>query len=165
MIRHTDMVKSVVMIDAVCFQIYDSTLAYQFVHRIPKTASEYLTHWFISRELYISHFICRHFIWHHNVLFPENLPKHAHVFIANDDNLINGPSVAKYLKKHKVSHTLFKNMDHAQFMLKSRDEDLVVKKITTVIHNSYKKNTKNSQDSAYNSSEDDATTMFKFNLL
>ncbi len=131
--KNTKCVHSVTLIDPVCFRIYDSMLAYQFVYRIPSKANEYLIHWVVSRELYISHFICRHFVWHLNTLFPEELPTKAHVFVSEKDNLIDGRCVYKYLKQHKVNVTLFEKMDHAQFVIQGQKEDDIVKHVNLML--------------------------------
>lgn len=46
-----------------------------FVYRIPKTASEYLIKYFVSTELYISHYISRHFHWFQCALYVTPIEK------------------------------------------------------------------------------------------
>lgn len=65
MINHSKMVAGAVMIDPICFNIYDANLLYNFVYRKPGAggkevkANEFLVHWLVARELYISQWISR----------------------------------------------------------------------------------------------------------
>ena len=45
---------SVHLIDPVPFKLFHSDLMFNFVHRIPESAVEFLIHWLVSKELYIS---------------------------------------------------------------------------------------------------------------
>ena len=70
-------------------------------------ANEYLMHWLVSRELYISYYISRHFTWFRNVYWPEHLPKKHHVMISTADCLIDGSRVCQYLSDHDISLSVF----------------------------------------------------------
>ena len=56
-------VAAVAMVDPICFLLHYPIVAYNFVHRPSHAAGERLVHYLASRELYISHYISRHFHW------------------------------------------------------------------------------------------------------
>ena len=103
MIKQSDVVASVLLVDPVCFKLYDPALTYRFVYRIPRFANEHLIHWIVSRELYISYYISRYFTWHQNILFPEGLPVQSHVILSEHDNLIDMNTVYQYLTESNQS--------------------------------------------------------------
>ncbi|KAJ3208359.1 hypothetical protein HK099_008736 [Clydaea vesicula] len=106
---------TLILIDPVCFQLYSPDLIFNFLHRPFSNAPQFLLRW-ISRELYISHFINRHFAWHLNVMFPENLPTGSRVYISLKDSLINAPKVWEYLSSHGINGKAYANLDHASFL-------------------------------------------------
>ncbi|KAJ3155408.1 hypothetical protein HDU86_004310 [Geranomyces michiganensis] len=139
--KHTTLARGMVFLDPVCFRIYDTSLLYNFVHRRPGAgggewkANHLLMHWLVARELWISHWISRHFIWHRIHLPADRLPHHTHVVISEHDNLIKdaGTVVAKYLKDHGVATTVHARADHAQFIIDGTLEDDIVEKIGSVL--------------------------------
>ncbi|KAI8332868.1 Alpha/Beta hydrolase protein [Chlamydoabsidia padenii] len=62
-------VDSVILLDPICFMLHYDDICTNFVYRIPKTASESLVKYFVSTELYISHYISRHFHWFQCALY------------------------------------------------------------------------------------------------
>ncbi|KAJ3227510.1 40S ribosomal protein S6 [Clydaea vesicula] len=129
MTKYSKMVSSVTFIDPVCFKLYDSDVCFNFVYRKPKTATEFLIYWVVSREIYISHFITRHFIWHHNVIFPQDLPKSSKVFIGLNDNLINSRKIARYLNDNGVDVETFQDLDHAGFLFFNKMENRIIQSV------------------------------------
>ncbi|KAI8921933.1 hypothetical protein DFJ77DRAFT_482199 [Powellomyces hirtus] len=133
--KHTTRVAGNVFIDPICFKIYDISLLYNFVHRRPGAdgteprANEFLVHWLVAKELFVSQWISRHFIWHRVHLLPSSLLAPTHVFISEHDNLIDAPVVSQYLKECNVNHSMHKQADHAQFMLDDRKEWEILGKI------------------------------------
>ncbi|KAJ3315368.1 hypothetical protein HDU76_002227 [Blyttiomyces sp. JEL0837] len=112
MINNSKVVEAVCLLDPITFLTYHPSLTYNFLHRQPgrnidAKANEYLMHWLISRELYISQFISRHFSWHQVVLWPESLPKKHHVFVSRYDNLINGDDVSNYINDHGLHSSTY----------------------------------------------------------
>jgi hypothetical protein len=103
--RH-DYVSKVSLLDPVVFQMWRSDLAYNFLYRTPKRGKD-LVLWFAAgAEINISHTLRRHFIWHENVLFPEQLPRNksdnrvaAHIFLSERDSIVNAVEMQKYLEK------------------------------------------------------------------
>ncbi|KNC99413.1 uncharacterized protein SPPG_05654 [Spizellomyces punctatus DAOM BR117] len=144
MINHTKAVAGVVMIDPVCFNIYDANLLYNFVHRRPGAggkplkANEFLVYWLVSRELYISQWISRQFLWYRAHCLTSSLPSSAHIFLAGKDNIIDTSTVKTYLDDHDASYTYYENLDHAQFLLSEKIEWEIVDKIGSVCKNAAK---------------------------
>ncbi|RUS13533.1 Alpha/Beta hydrolase protein [Endogone sp. FLAS-F59071] len=133
-------VAAVIMIDPICFLLHYPDVAYNFVYRIPERANEHIISFFASRELYISHYISRHFHWNQAAFFvssassttPPNasttpststtpssvytLPDRTIVFLSEHDNLVNSPRVTTYLRSHGVDARLMPGLDHASFL-------------------------------------------------
>lgn len=72
------LVSGTVLLDPVTFLLCDPTVARSFVYRNPTNTIDFLMHFFISRELFISNALSRHFNWSHNIMFAED-------FIADED--------------------------------------------------------------------------------
>ncbi len=66
-------VAATVLLDPVTFLLCDPTVATNFVYRPPSNTIDFLMHFFISRELFISNALSRHFNWSHNIMFVEDL--------------------------------------------------------------------------------------------
>lgn len=66
-------VGATVMLDPVVFLLCDPTVATNFVYKPPRSTIDFLMHFFISRELFISRALSRHFNWSHNIMFVEDL--------------------------------------------------------------------------------------------
>lgn len=73
MVKYSNLTKTCTLLDPIPFKLYEADVAFNFLHRPPTTATEFLISYLVSSEIYIRHYICRHFIWHHNVLFPQDL--------------------------------------------------------------------------------------------
>ena len=67
------MVSRVLMIDPVCFMLFEADLCYNFLYRQPKNAMQLLLHFFASRELFIAYTLHRYFFWYQNVLWMEDI--------------------------------------------------------------------------------------------
>ncbi|RYG68363.1 hypothetical protein EON64_05350 [archaeon] len=66
-------VASTVLIDPIIFLLCDPTVASVFVYKDPSKTVDLLMHFFLSRELFISNALSRHFAWSHNILFVEDM--------------------------------------------------------------------------------------------
>ncbi|KAI9343590.1 Alpha/Beta hydrolase protein [Obelidium mucronatum] len=123
MVKYSKYSASLTLLDPVVFMYLLPSLAFSFILRKPGhntdtvKANEYLLYWLCGRELYTANAICRHFRWHHNLLWPDTLPKHHHVVVGKQDFLFDGGAVAEYLSEHAVSHKLY-DIGHGGFMLR-----------------------------------------------
>lgn len=59
-----DVVAQLTLMDAVCLLLALPEVAYNFLHRPPKTPHEWVIHVLASREISISHVLRRHFWWY-----------------------------------------------------------------------------------------------------
>ncbi|KAJ3071688.1 hypothetical protein HDU98_004947 [Podochytrium sp. JEL0797] len=134
MIKHSKYCASSVLLDPIVFTTFHPSLAFNFVHRNPghntetTKANEFMTRWLCSRELYISHTISRHFIWHQAMIWAEDLPKNHHVVVSRQDLLIDVCQVEKYLVDSKVNYTAY-DLDHGEFLFTPHVQQEVVAKI------------------------------------
>lgn len=133
MMRYTDLVAGCVMFDPIVFNVFQPTLAYSFFHRKPKTVPEYLLRYMVSRELFTSFFISRHFRWRQNLCLPHYFPKTVastcHVFLSSNDHLIEAASTLDYLRQRGIPVTMFKGLEHAEVLLYQKLESLIASKI------------------------------------
>ncbi len=66
-------VAATVLLDPVTFLLCDPTVATNVVYKPPSNTIDFLMHFFIARELFISNALSRHFNWSHNIMFVEEL--------------------------------------------------------------------------------------------
>lgn len=66
-------VASTVLMDPVVFLLCDPTVATSFIYKDPRTTMDFMTHFFVARELFIANALSRNFNWSHNILFIEEL--------------------------------------------------------------------------------------------
>jgi pimeloyl-ACP methyl ester carboxylesterase len=120
-------VAAVVLIDPICFMLHLPAVAYHFVHRPPRRANERFVNYFASRELFISHYISRHFQWYHACLWAEDLPgtDQTSVYLSEKDLLVPSLKVADYLRDRGVDQQLMP-LDHAQFLFSPRWQQSIV---------------------------------------
>ncbi|KAJ3071687.1 hypothetical protein HDU98_004946 [Podochytrium sp. JEL0797] len=123
LINYSKYTASIVLLDPVVFMPLLPSLAFNFVYRHPGRntdtikANEYLLYWLCSRELYTSSALCRHFRWHHILVWPESMPKHSHVVVGKRDFLFDGQEVSDYLTEHGISNKAY-DIGHGAFMLR-----------------------------------------------
>lgn len=64
---------SIVLVDPVCFLLHLPDVAYNFLHRSPTRANEWLYWYFVSNEAGIAWYLGRSFFWFENVLWLDEL--------------------------------------------------------------------------------------------
>jgi hypothetical protein len=99
------------------FFIFSQDFVYRHPGRnVSAKANEYLMHWLVSRELFISQYISRRefivgyylsidakmldFCWHRNVIWPDRLPEKHVVFISLEDQVTREIMFFVYFYKH-----------------------------------------------------------------
>ncbi|KAG2186217.1 hypothetical protein INT43_002655, partial [Umbelopsis isabellina] len=127
-------VAGVTLIDPVIYLLHYSDLAYNFVHRTPTTPNELLINFFAAQELYTAFYIARRFDWNSNMMFVGRRDdttiinrygqeavhlKDFHVFISENDNLIDCQRTARYLLSNKIDCHVMPGLDHATFLFKT----------------------------------------------
>ncbi|TPX58455.1 hypothetical protein PhCBS80983_g03142 [Powellomyces hirtus] len=118
---HRSRVGSVVLLDPVNFMLCDPTIAYNFLYRPPTTVLELLMHYFVSREMYISNCLSRHFHWSKNVLFYQDLPSVSHpdlknvVILSEEDGIVPSPRVRAYLEGKNYENSNYASSVHLEY--------------------------------------------------
>jgi pimeloyl-ACP methyl ester carboxylesterase len=140
MANNSKCVESLILLDPIVFLTFNSKLAYSFVYRHPgknvsSRANEYLVHWLVSRELYISNYISRHFVWHQCIIWPDKLPQNHFIQIGLNDQLINSEAVMDYLSSNKLNVEKH-SIDHAEFIINPKIQTQIIDAITTNIERS-----------------------------
>ncbi|ORY03200.1 alpha/beta-hydrolase [Basidiobolus meristosporus CBS 931.73] len=129
--HHSKRVKSAFFIDPICFLLFYPSVAYNFVYRVPKTAREHFLHFYASKELFISNFISRYFVWFHSLLLTDrvSIPKKTFVYLSENDLLVPTKAVAQYLNDTNVHCRVFSGLDHASFLFSPKEENEIVENI------------------------------------
>ncbi|KAI8976097.1 Alpha/Beta hydrolase protein [Pilobolus umbonatus] len=123
-------VAGVIFLDPICFMLHYKDVCSNFVYRTPKTAAEGVVKYFASTELYISHYISRHFHWFQTALYvTPNLTHHTHtyksstkmpektkVYLSELDNIVDSTRVDTYLNHHGIDTVNMPGLDHASFL-------------------------------------------------
>lgn len=103
-------VSAALLIDPVVFLIHHAALCYRFLYRRAVTVQQQLLRYFAADELHIQHYLRRHFEWHENALWLEDIPtrllepyaadgyRRMCVVVGEADSFIDAPSVINYLK-------------------------------------------------------------------
>ena len=98
--KHPEIVSHLTLIDPVSLLLCFPEVAFAFLYRKPKSIVEWVIYYFASREITIAHALRRHFCWHKNNLFLEDVPHHIGVLVAlgTSDEITNAPVVHEYVK-------------------------------------------------------------------
>ncbi|CAO3614637.1 unnamed protein product [Cunninghamella blakesleeana] len=136
-----------VFIDPICFLLHYPSLCFNFIHRLPKTVAEYFTRYVASRELYISHYISRHFRWYEIIYMPELINKNGSinysspiknstVFLSENDGIVASPFIANYLVEKGIDCRMMPKLEHAGFLLNWSWQSRILKQIEWIAQNS-----------------------------
>ncbi|KAI8089707.1 Alpha/Beta hydrolase protein [Halteromyces radiatus] len=137
-------VAGTVLIDPICFLLHYPQVCFNFIHRMPKRIFEYVTFYGASRELYISHYISRHFQWFQCIYFADlmsnprqqtNPLNNATVFLSEADGIVGSPMVYKYLTRCGVDCHLMPKLEHAGFLFNWTWRKRILEQIECVARN------------------------------
>ncbi|KAH9832839.1 uncharacterized protein C8Q71DRAFT_775203 [Rhodofomes roseus] len=117
-------VTATLLIDPIPFLLYLPPVAYNFVYREPRSASEFQLWYFASRDADIARALSRHFFWTENVLWKEDLAgREAAVILCGQDQIVDSAEVLKYLtgsedvqfrcRKNGLEVLYYPNLDHS----------------------------------------------------
>ncbi|KAI8342795.1 Alpha/Beta hydrolase protein [Chlamydoabsidia padenii] len=120
-------VAGTVLIDPICFLLHYPQVCFNFIHRVPSRIIEFVMLYIASRELYISHYLSRHFQWFQCIYFADPTePKdvvdqpsplnNSIVFLSGEDRIVGSPMVSKYLTKCGVDNRMMPGLEHAGFL-------------------------------------------------
>ena len=104
--RAPSRVLAATFMDPVCFMLAKPDVSYNFMYRKASSPSQLLLHYFVSKELYISHSIARNFFWYQCILWPEEIPQGAPalVVLSGKDSIVPTYSVRRYLCAYIQKH-------------------------------------------------------------
>lgn len=96
-----DFVAKAVLLDPVALLLAQPDVAYNFLYRQPDQPMLMFAAHFVRWELFSAHVLMRHFYWHHNVLWKEDLPPNSLVVLSSHDDICNSHYVRRYLEDHQ----------------------------------------------------------------
>lgn len=122
-------------IDPVCFLLSKPDVTFNIVYRNPETPGRMIMQYLISRELYTSNALTRHFDWKETILWPEDLKVPTLIVLCGKDEILPAVSVERYMSavapkrkpKEKIDVLMFENLRHGDIMWADTNN------ITTVI--------------------------------
>ncbi|KAF3346057.1 hypothetical protein VdG2_05782 [Verticillium dahliae VDG2] len=95
-------ISSMMFIDPVSFLLHLPDVAYNFTHRKPTHANEYLLSYFGAKDIGVSHTLYRRFFWADNVLWKEDIQKYrVTVALSGRDAIVDTERVRAYLSGAK----------------------------------------------------------------
>ncbi|KAH9917611.1 Alpha/Beta hydrolase protein [Fomitopsis serialis] len=117
-------VAATLLIDPIPFLLYLPPVAYNFVYREPRAASEWQLWYLASRDPDIARALSRHFFWTENVLWKEDLEgRETAVVLCGEDQIVDSREVMAYLtgsedlslrwKKDGLEVLYFPGLDHS----------------------------------------------------
>ena len=121
-----------ILIDPVCFLLFDYRYLKNFVYHQPRSANQLLLHTSCTEDLYSIYAIERHLCWYECNLWSEDIEGthlRIHVFFSEDDDIIPVAFVNEYLRKSQINTTVFPKLKHAHFLISSGFQEEVVKKV------------------------------------
>ncbi|KAI9472184.1 MAG: Alpha/Beta hydrolase protein [Benjaminiella poitrasii] len=131
-------VAGLVLIDPICFLLHYHNVAFNFVHRMPKTIFEYIMHYGAARELYISYYISRHFQWYESIYFCQlddvstKLLENTSIFLSEKDGIVGSANVHHYLSKRGVNVHMMEGLEHAMFLTNHDWKNKISKQIDII---------------------------------
>ncbi|KAJ2993046.1 hypothetical protein HDV02_002692 [Globomyces sp. JEL0801] len=118
---HPNLVQHRIFVDPICFSLWTSDVAYNFVYRCPeKSQAMFLMKYFSAMEPGIALYLRRYFVWHHNTYFTEHLPKNCKIYLSERDSIVNTNYVSGYLERHPHDTRevdILKGLAHGDFLL------------------------------------------------
>ncbi|RKP08352.1 hypothetical protein THASP1DRAFT_29849 [Thamnocephalis sphaerospora] len=119
-------VHRVVMIDPICFQLWEPDVAYNFFYRKPDGWFTQIVRRVLAAELGVAATIGRNFWWYECVFLPDQVPSGSRVFLAEFDGIIESSKVQRYLEHHRISWHTFAGFRHSQFLAHADAINLVL---------------------------------------
>ena len=97
-LKDTGRVGPMVLVDPVTLSIHWGGIPYNFLYRLPRKASEWQLHYFISTEMCVAHSITRRFDWSKNVLWKDEMRgRTIMIALAGEDIIMDTFALQDYL--------------------------------------------------------------------
>jgi pimeloyl-ACP methyl ester carboxylesterase len=134
---------SVVFLDPICFGLFWSDIAANFVYRSPHSWTHIMMRYFAGRDINIAHYLYRHFWWYEQSLFPldcacfyrEGKWRMA-VVLAEADAVVHSSVVRRYLDEHGLGEltVVLNGIGHGGILLDPRWWLQVKERVELVSH-------------------------------
>ena len=128
--QRPEIISNVILVDPVCFLLWEPTLITNFIYRAPVTAMQRIQHYHISRELSINHFFRRHFWWHQCVLLGDHLPRDATVFVSQHDDIYDTQQVSAHLSRCNRTVVSFDGQGHGFWIMDGGSTQKIIDAMT-----------------------------------
>ncbi|KAJ9074784.1 hypothetical protein DSO57_1003062 [Entomophthora muscae] len=93
-----------VLVDPVCFRMWDATLAKNFLYAEPISLLHEIMRFFVSQDPMISRTVGRELYWYESMLYPERITVPSTIFLSTQDWLVSPTSTKAYLEKRLPCH-------------------------------------------------------------
>lgn len=91
-------ISATLLVDPITFLLHHPSVAYNFLHRTPKSANEWQLWYFASRDPDIARTLNRHFFWSECIMWKEDLVgKKFAVVLSEKDQILDAKAVRQYL--------------------------------------------------------------------
>mgnify|MGYP005994081363 CR=1 FL=1 len=133
------LIDSCVLIDPVCFMLWEATTMNNFCYCEPRTPMQIVQQYHVCKELLISWYFQRHFYFSDAVLLREDVPLRAKVVISQSDNIYDTSRVLEYLEMGNVDTHIFPHTPHGGWLLSTAKINDILNIVTTLYANDDKK--------------------------
>ena len=134
---HPSIVASVILIDPVCFKLWEPHVMHNFLYRIPKSPVQVLMKHLVTWELTISHYFHRHFFWTDCVLFRESVPQSTYVILSEEDEIVDSLDLYQYLKESDyIKVQILHGGHHGEWTMNKTGLSTVVNALSTMVRGS-----------------------------
>ncbi|KAJ9049906.1 hypothetical protein DSO57_1019666 [Entomophthora muscae] len=99
------------LVDPICFCMWDSTLARNFLYANPFSFLHELALFFVARDPLIAHTVSKELYWYESVLYPKDISVPAHIFLSTQDWVVDAAIINGYLQKRLPSHCKIELME------------------------------------------------------
>jgi pimeloyl-ACP methyl ester carboxylesterase len=128
-------------VDPVTFGFHDPNIAYNFLRRVPKSASEIQLQFFASMDPDIAYTLTRRFIWPENSLWREDVEDHfaqdsrwkCTVMLAGQDIITDTETLGKYLTRKKGAKKWYQEHEDERMSDEWKRDDWIGEKSLEVI--------------------------------
>ncbi|KAJ9054823.1 hypothetical protein DSO57_1010237 [Entomophthora muscae] len=87
------------LIDPVCFALWEPTLIRSFIYRPGSGFVQRLVRYFVSGDLFVANSLARNFSWAENALLPQDISCPITVFLSRQDFIVDANVIQAYLTR------------------------------------------------------------------
>ncbi|KAJ9074788.1 hypothetical protein DSO57_1003066 [Entomophthora muscae] len=102
--RHrSQYLSQLVLVDPVCFRIWDPALAHNFLYAEPFSFLHELARFFVAQDPLVTHTLSKEVYWYESVMYPEEIAIPATIFLASRDWVVDAAGIERYLTQRLPS--------------------------------------------------------------